>query len=50
MEGLYCAHKFRYGYRKITALLRQEMRVNHKVVHIMPKYGWQCHVKMKKRK
>lgn len=45
------AHKFRYGYRKITALLRQEIRVNHKAVQrIMQKYGWQCRVKMKKRK
>ncbi|WP_211634924.1 IS3 family transposase [Lysinibacillus parviboronicapiens] len=45
------AHKFRYGYRKITALLRQEIRVNHKVVQrIMQKYGWQCRVKVKKRK
>lgn len=44
-------HKFRYGYRKITALLRQEIRVNHKVVQrIMQKYGWQCRVKVKKRK
>ena len=45
------AHKFQYGYRKITALLRQEIRVNHKVVQrIMQKYGWQCRVKVKKRK
>ncbi|GGG23897.1 hypothetical protein GCM10007425_17920 [Lysinibacillus alkalisoli] len=26
------AYKFRYGYRKITALLRQEIAINHKVV------------------
>ncbi|WP_175400729.1 IS3 family transposase [Lysinibacillus sp. AR18-8] len=39
------------GYRKITALLCQEMGMNHKVVqHIMQKYGWQCCVKVKKRK
>lgn len=45
------ANKFRYGYRKITALLRQEMCVNHKVVQrIMQKYRWQCRVKVKKRK
>lgn len=44
-------HKFRYGYRKITALLRQEIRVNHKVVQrIKQKYGWQCRMKMKKHK
>lgn len=45
------AYKFRYGYRKIKALLRQEMGMNHKVVQrIMQKYGWQCRVKVKKRK
>lgn len=44
-------HKFRYGYRKITALLNREMLVNHKVVQrVMQKYGWQCRVKVKKRK
>ncbi|WP_407668122.1 IS3 family transposase, partial [Paenibacillus tyrfis] len=25
-------HKFRYGYRKITALLRMEQTINHKRV------------------
>ena len=25
-------HKFRYGYRKVTALLNQTMHINHKVV------------------
>ncbi|WP_225435418.1 IS3 family transposase [Bacillus aerolatus] len=45
------AHKFRYGYRKITALLNQEIHVNHKAVQrVMQKYGWQCRVKVKKRK
>ena len=45
------AHKFRYSYRKITALLRQEIGVNHKAVQrIMQKYGWPCRVKVKKRK
>jgi len=44
-------HKFRYGYRKITALLRQEIGVNHKTIQrIMQKYGRQCRVKVKKRK
>jgi len=44
-------HKFRYGYRKVTAILRQEQRINHKAVQrIMQKYGWQCRVKVKKRK
>jgi putative transposase len=44
-------HKFRYGYRKITALLKREMSINHKVVQrVMQKYGWQCRVKVKKRR
>lgn len=44
-------NKYRYGYRKITAILRQEQVVNHKVVQrIMQKYNWQCRVKVKKRK
>lgn len=44
-------NRFRYGYRKITALLNQEIHVNHKVVQrVMQKYGWQCRVKVKKRK
>jgi len=45
------ANKYRYGYRKITAILRQDRVVNHKAVQrIMQKYGWQCRVKVKKRK
>ncbi|AVM25118.1 IS3 family transposase [Bacillus pumilus] len=36
-------HKYRYGYRKITAILKMRMR-------IMQKNQWQCRVKMKKRK
>ncbi|SNS81098.1 Transposase InsO and inactivated derivatives [Bacillus altitudinis] len=44
-------HKYRYGYRKITAILRMGMRINHKTVQrIMQKNQWQCRVKMKKRK
>ncbi|CAM4433646.1 Integrase catalytic domain-containing protein [Paenibacillus tarimensis] len=44
-------HKFRYGYRKITALLRREYRINHKrVQQIMQREGLQCRVKVKKRK
>ncbi|WP_429668947.1 transposase [Bacillus gobiensis] len=36
-------NNFRYGYRKITALLNQEVHVNQKVVQrVMQKYGWQC--------
>ncbi|WP_144500334.1 IS3 family transposase, partial [Bacillus pumilus] len=41
----------RYGYRKITAILKMRMRINHKTVQrIMQKNQWQCRVKMKKRK
>lgn len=41
-------HKFRYGYRKIAALYT---RVCEKIVQrAMQKYGWQCRVKVKKRK
>ncbi|MEK5254148.1 IS3 family transposase [Paenibacillus sp. FSL F4-0125] len=44
-------HKFRYGYRKITALLRIEQSINHKrVQRIMQCEGLQCRVRMKKRK
>lgn len=44
-------HKFRYGYRKITALLRAEHKVNHKrVQRIMQQEQLQCRVKVKKRK
>jgi len=44
-------HKFRYGYRKITALLRKEHHINHKrVQRIMQREGLQCRVRMKKRK
>ncbi|APQ57373.1 hypothetical protein PPOLYM_05435 [Paenibacillus polymyxa] len=44
-------HKFRYGYRKIAALLRREQRTNHKrVQRMMQREGLQCRVRMKKRK
>ncbi len=44
-------HRFRYGYRKITALLRRVMEINHKrVQRIMREEGLQCRVKVKKRK
>ncbi|ANS73894.1 tail length tape measure protein [Paenibacillus yonginensis] len=47
-----CAqHKFRYGYRKITALLQKEQSINHKrVQRIMQLEGLQCQVRMKRRK
>lgn len=51
IRELCVVNKFRYGYRKITAILRQEQLINHKAVQrIMQKYGWQCRVKVKKRK
>ena len=45
-------HKFRYGYRKITALLRLDQhQINHKrVQRIMQREQLQCRVKVKKRK
>ncbi len=44
-------HKFRYGYRKITAILRTEQRINHKrVQRIMQAEQLQCRVRIKKRK
>ncbi|MCM3786792.1 IS3 family transposase, partial [Neobacillus mesonae] len=40
-------HKFRYGYRKITALLRAEHKVNHKrVQRMMQQEQLQCRVKV----
>ncbi|MBD7946423.1 IS3 family transposase [Psychrobacillus sp. Sa2BUA9] len=41
-------HKFRYGYRKISALYPGVCEKT--VQRIMQKYGWQCKVKVKKRK
>ncbi len=44
-------HKFRYGYRKITALLRKDRTINHKrVQRIMQREQLQCRVKVKKRR
>lgn len=44
-------HKFRYGYRKITAVLRKKQKINHKrVQRIMQRERLQCRVKVKKRK
>jgi len=44
-------HKFRYGYRKITALLRKKYKINHKrVQRIMQCEQLQCRVRVKKRK
>lgn len=41
-------HKFRYGYRKIAALYTGVCMKT--VQRVMRKYGWQCRVKVKKRK
>ncbi|WP_391116710.1 IS3 family transposase [Psychrobacillus sp. L3] len=41
-------HKFRYGYRKISALYTGVCVKT--VQRAMQKYGWQCRVKVKKRK
>ena len=44
-------HRFRYGYRKITGELRRSQIVNHKrVQRIMQQHGWNCRVRVKKRK
>ncbi|OBZ11129.1 tail length tape measure protein, partial [Bacillus sp. FJAT-26390] len=44
-------NKFRYGYRKITALLRKKYKINHKrVQRIMQCEQLQCRVRVKKRK
>jgi len=42
-------HKFRYGYRKITQIF-DEVISQKTVQSIMRKYGWQCRVRVKKRK
>jgi len=41
-------HKFRYGYRKIAALFPGTSEKT--VQKVMQKYGWNCRVKVKKRK
>ncbi|MFB5088422.1 IS3 family transposase [Psychrobacillus sp. PGGUH221] len=41
-------NKFRYGYRKISALYPGVCKKT--VQRVMQKYGWQCQVKVKKRK
>lgn len=50
IKKLCFVHKFRYGYRKITVLVRRERSVSKNTVQrIMRRYGWSCRVKMKKR-
>lgn len=45
------SYQYTYGYRKITAILQKEIKMNHKTVQrIMQTYGLQCRVKVKKRK
>jgi hypothetical protein len=46
--GLCKEHKFRYGYRKIAALYPGACEKT--VQRVMQKHGWQCRVKVKKRK
>lgn len=41
-------HKYTYGYRKIADLLSNASRKT--VQQVMQKHGWQCRVKVKKRK
>lgn len=42
-------NKYRYGYRKITALIRKERRINKNTVQkIMQKHQCQCRVKVKR--
>ncbi|MDH6364545.1 putative DNA-binding protein YlxM (UPF0122 family), partial [Enterococcus sp. PF1-24] len=50
IKELCFTHKFRYGYRKITALVCRVRSVSKNTVqHIMRRYGWNCRTKMKKR-
>lgn len=50
VRSLCVAHKFRYGYRKIAALINREYKVSKsKIQKIMQKYHWNCRVKTKKR-
>ncbi len=42
-------HKFRYGYRKITSIYGETIS-EETVRKVMQKHGWQCRVKVKKRK
>lgn len=51
IRDLCIEHKYRYGYRKITALVNQTRKINSKTVQrIMQKYGLNCKVRPKKRK
>lgn len=52
VQELCTVNKFRYGYRTIRDLLIQGgWKVNRKTVQrIMQEYGWNCRVKVKKRK
>ncbi|AIS62343.1 tail length tape measure protein [Listeria ivanovii subsp. londoniensis] len=43
-------HKFRYGYRKITALLKRAYQISKNTVQkIIKHFGWQCRVKKKRK-
>lgn len=50
IQKLCLENKYRYGYRKITALLNRKRKVSKNTVQrIMQKYNWNCKVKVKKR-
>ncbi|EAE8345618.1 transposase, partial [Listeria monocytogenes] len=51
VQRICIANHFRYGYRKITALMNRERRVSKNTIQrIMQKNNWQCRVKIKKKK
>ncbi|MBF2461989.1 IS3 family transposase [Listeria welshimeri] len=51
VQQICIANHFRYGYRKITALMNRERRVSKNTIQrIMQKNNWQCRVKIKKKK
>ncbi len=51
VQRICIANHFRYGYRKITALMNRERRVSKNTIQrIMQKNNWQCRVKLRRRK
>lgn len=51
VQQIYIANHFRYGYRKITALMNRERQVcKNTIQRIMQKNNWQCRVKIKNKK
>ena len=50
IKRLCVENKFRYGYRKITALLNKSIKISKNTVQrIMQRYDWNCRVKMKRK-